>query len=328
MLSSAPAFARASSPETVVSRLQRRADWEHLFAQAAAPHFTQAWIYGEGKRAENWNVERLAFHDGATPVAICQVLTRRVAGVTVAARINRGPLFLERAPSSPTLSSEIRLGVLRAIRNRWRFARRGLLFLAPSLPDGESSTALLRAAGFMRRRPNGWHSALIDLQQPLEAIRARASREWRKNLNAALKSELALRISVERRDFEWLLDLHAKHMDSKGFAGPGIAFVRRMIETSPGDFRVFQASCDERPCSGLIIARYGTQAESYLSWTNDDGRRLNAHTFLMWHAFVEMKRLGCGALDLGGYSTQSKYGAYKRTMKGQEYQLAGEWLAI
>jgi lipid II:glycine glycyltransferase (peptidoglycan interpeptide bridge formation enzyme) len=323
VLSTAPALARASPLAPSITRLQRREDWEHLFAQVPTSHFTQSWTYGEGKRVESWKVERLAFHEGATPVAICQVLTRSVAGVTVVARINRGPLFLERTPSAET-----QLGVLRAIRNRWRFARRGLLFLAPSLSDGESSTALMRAAGFMSRRPHGWHSALIDLQQPLETLRSNVSPKWRRNLNAALKSELELRISIDRQDSEWMLDLHAKHMRSKGFIGPSVAFVRHMIETSPEDFRVFRASCDELPCSGLLVARYGTHAASFLSWTNDDGRRLNAHTFLMWHAFVEMKRLGCRALDLGGYSRTSKYGAYKRTMKGQEYQLAGEWLAI
>ena len=287
------------------------------------PHFTQAWCYGEGKRAENWGVERLVFDDGIAPVALCQVLTKDVGGLTLAARINRGPLFLERAPSAET-----QLGVYRAIRRRWRFARHGLLFLAPPLASGEDSTAMLRDAGFLRRKPGGWHSALIDLQLPLETIRAHVSREWRKNLNAALKSELALRISGDPREIEWMLDRHADNMRSKGFVGPGVAFVRRMIESSPEDFRVFQACLDQQPCSALMVARFGTQAETYLSWTNDAGRRLNAHTFLMWHAFVEMKRLGCRALDLGGYSTNARYGAYKRTMKGREYQLAGEWLAL
>lgn len=323
MLSSASVIPSADTLEPSIVRLERRADWEQVYAQVPAPHFTQAWSYGEGKRAEKWDVERLAFQDGGNTLAICQVLIRRVAGVTVAARINRGPLFLERAPPQP-----VQLGVLRAVRNRWRFARRGLLFFAPSLPDGGASTALLRAAGFTRRRANGWHSALIDLQQPLETIRGRVSREWRKNLNAALKSDLGLRISVDRQDSEWLLDRHAQHMRSRNFSGPGVAFVRRMVEASPEDFRVFLASHDDQPCSGLVVARFGAHAESYLSWTSDDGRRLNAHTFLMWHAFVEMKRLGCRALDLGGYGTLSKYGAYKRTMRGQEYQLAGEWLAL
>jgi hypothetical protein len=323
MLSTAPAIAPASSLVPAVTSVANREDWEGLYAQVSRPHFTQAWCYGEGKRAENWQVERLAFHDGDVPVAICQALTKKAAWLPVAARINRGPLFLERAPSAET-----QLGVFRAIRRRWRFARRGLLFLAPPLASGEDSTAMLRDAGFLRRKPGGWHSALIDLHLPLETIRAHVSREWRKNLNAALKSELGLRISGDPREFEWMLDRHSDNMRSKGFIGPGVAFVRRMIESSPEDFRVFLACLDQQPCSALMVARFGTQAETYLSWTNDAGRRLNAHTFLMWHAFVEMKRLGCRALDLGGYSTNEKYGAYKRTMKGQEYQLAGEWLAL
>lgn len=323
MLSPSAAIARDGPAECGVMHVSRHEDWERLFTRVPAPHFTQAWCYGEGKRAERWGVERLVFLEGNTPVALCQVLIRKVAGLPVAARINRGPLFLE-----PDPSAETQRGVLRALRRRWRFARRGLLFFAPSLPSGESGDALLREAGFRQRKPAGWHSAVIDLQLPLEKIRANVSREWRKNLNAALKSDLVPRISGAPPQLRWMLERHADNMRHKGFQGPGLAFLRRMIESSPGNFHVFQAALDERPCSGLLVAQFGTRAETYLSWTDDVGRRLNAHTLLMWHAFVEMKRLGCRALDLGGYSTREKYGAYKRTMKGQEYQLAGEWLAL
>ena len=54
----------------------------------------------------------------------------------------------------------------------------------------------------------------------------------------------------------------------------------------------------------------------------------NAHHLLFWHVIAEMKAAGCRALDLGGYTTNEKYGAYKRGMKGREYRLAGEWLAF
>lgn len=323
MLSTAPVIARVATPAVEVCPVLRRDDWERLYAQVPVPHFTQAWCYGEGKRAESWNIERLVFSEGGMPAAICQVLSKKVAGFTVVARINRGPLFLERTPAQYT-----KLAIYRELRRRWRFARRGLLFLAPSLPAGDASEALLREAGFLRRRQGGWHSACIDLQLPLETIRMRVSREWRKNLNAALKDDIGLRIGAGREDLDWMLERHADNMNRKGFAGPGSRFLRAMIESSPDDFRVFRASIDEQPCSGLMVARFGTQAETCLSWTSEAGRRANAHTFLMWHAFVEMKRLGCRTLDLGGYSSQSKYGAYKRTMKGQEYELAGEWLAF
>jgi hypothetical protein len=49
---------------------------------------------------------------------------------------------------------------------------------------------------------------------------------------------------------------------------------------------------------------------------------------LIWNAIVEMKAAGFRALDLGGFTTSDKYGAYKRGMRGREYRLCGEWLAI
>ena len=54
----------------------------------------------------------------------------------------------------------------------------------------------------------------------------------------------------------------------------------------------------------------------------------NAHNLLFWNAVIEMKAAGCRALDLGGYTTSEKYGAYKRGMKGTRVPAAGEWLAF
>lgn len=287
------------------------------------PHFTQTWCYGEGKRAaQRWSVERIAFHGKEDPVALCQVLVRRLLGLSVA-RINRGPLFMQRAPST-----ELQLSVLRALRRGQPFGRRGLLLIAPALPPDEASTALLRAAGFMRRRSGGWSSALIDLQPSLEGIRAGLSSRWRNHLNASLKAGISLRVRSDREAIDWMLERHASNMAAKGFAGPAVSFVRSMIVSSPEDFWVLQALVDNEPCSGILVARFGTHAETFLSWTGDAGRRANAHHFLLWHVLVEMKAAGCRALDLGGYTTTGKYGAYKRGMKGSEYRLAGEWLAF
>ena len=41
-----------------------------------------------------------------------------------------------------------------------------------------------------------------------------------------------------------------------------------------------------------------------------------------------MKAVGCRALDLGGYATAEGYGRFKRGMRGSEYRLAGEWVAL
>ena len=303
--------------------ISSRAQWDRLFAQVATPHFPQAWSYGEGKRAQGWSVERLAFESSEGTVAICQVLVRRVLGMPLVARINRGPMFLARCASD-----ELQAAVFRALRQRWRFGRRGLLLIAPALSSSEANTALLRTCGFFERRAGGWGSALIDLSPSLDAIRAALSSKWRNHLNAALKTGMDARVRQDPAACEWMLERHAANMKAKGFVGPGVDFVRRMIAASPEDFRVFQALIDNEPVCGILVVRLGDQSETFLSWTSDAGRRSNAHHRLLWQVITEMKGAGCTALDLGGYTTSEKYGAYKRGMKGKEYRLSGEWLAF
>ena len=102
-----------------------------------------------------------------------------------------------------------------------------------------------------------------------------------------------------------------------------------MIAASPEDLLGFPGNTSRtRPVSGLLGVTLGTHAETYLSWTGEAGRRTGAHHLLLWNAIVEMKAAGCRALDLGGYTTSGKYGAYKRGMKGREYRLSGEWLTF
>jgi hypothetical protein len=317
------AVTSAGATAVATQEITSRAQWDRLFAQVATPHFPQAWCYGEGKRAQGWSVDRLAFECNDGPVAICQVLVRRVLGMPLVARINRGPMFLKHRASD-----ELQAAIFRALRQRWRFGRRGLLLIAPALSSSDADTALLRACGFFQRRAGGWGSALIDLSPSLEAIRAALSSKWRNHLNGALRTGMEVSVGGDAAAREWMLERHGANMKAKGFVGPDVDFVRHMIAASPDDFRVFQALIDKEPVCGILVARFGEYTETFLSWTSDAGRRSNAHHRLLWQVITEMKGAGCTTLDLGGYTTSEKYGAYKRGMKGKEYRLSGEWLAL
>jgi lipid II:glycine glycyltransferase (peptidoglycan interpeptide bridge formation enzyme) len=313
----------AASPAVTLQPVTRRDQWESLFVQVPFPHFTQTWCYGEGKRAQGWSVERLLFQDEQGPVAVCQVLVRSILGVPLVARINRGPMFLQDAPSTEQQSH-----VFGALRRRWRFAHRGLLLIAPALPFDEASVALLRACGFRQRRAGGWGSAWIDLEPSLDRIRASFSSKWRNPLNSAIRAGIEVRMRRDPEAFEWMLERHVENMAAKGFTGPEPAFVRAMIAASPDIFWVLQAFEGNEPVSGLLGANLGIRAENFLGWTNDAGRRTGAHNLLLWNAVVEMKAAGSRALDLGGFTTSGKYGGYKRGMKGREYRLTGEWVTL
>jgi hypothetical protein len=314
---------RAAAPPVTTALVTERDRWEHWFAQVPVPQFTQTWCYGEGKRVQGWSVERLVFQDEQGPVAVCQVLVRSILGLPLLARINRGPLFLQDAPSI-----ELQGGVFEALRRRWRFGRRGLLLIAPALAFDEASATLLRACGFLQRRAGGWGSSCIDLEPPLDRIRASFSSKWRNPLNSAIRAGLEVRVRRDPEAFEWMLERHAGNMAAKGFAGPEPGFVRAMVAASPEIFWVLQALDANEPVSGLMGANLGARAENYLGWTNDAGRRTGAHNLLLWNAVSQMKAAGCRALDLGGFTVNDKYGAYKRGMKGREYRLCGEWLAL
>ena len=306
-----------------VTTVSARAEWDALFARAPHPHFPQAWSYGEGKRiAAGWSPERLVFRDGGEPVALCQVLVKRLLGIPVA-RINRGPLFLEAAPRPELVS-----GVLRALRRRWRFLRRGLLLIAPALGADDESARALRAAGFIKRGAFAWGSALIDLTPPLEEIHQRLSPEWRKKLRKAEKAGVELRVRRDPAAFEWMIARHVENMRAKDFEGPTAEFVRHVVAAGPGDFLLLQALVDGEPHAATLVARFGQHAENFIGWVDETARRASAGNFLRWNCVVEMKRAGCRALDLGGFTIADRYGQFKRGMNGAEYRLSGEWLAF
>lgn len=305
-----------------ITPVEDRKTWEALFALAPRPHFTQSWCYGEGKRAEGWQVERLLFNDDEGIAALCQLLVKRPLGLPVT-RLNRGPIFL-REDATP----ELHFAVLRALRRRWRFGLHGLLLLAPTLLQGEESDLLLKRAGFLQRKDSGWGSSLLDLRLPLEELHRRLAPDWRTKIRRAEKLGVTLRIRRDEPALDWLLDRHEENMRLKNFTGPTPEFVRAVCRAAPGDFWLLQAMVDGEPEAGLLVGRFGQHAENFIAWFSEKARRVTAGNFLMWNGVIEMHRAGCRSLDLGGFSVSDRYGHFKRGMRGQEYRLAGEWLAF
>lgn len=307
-----------------VIRLARgRDEWDALFERVAAPAIVQAWAYGEAKAATGWCAERLVFERGGVPVAICQVLVKRVLGLAVAARINRGPLFLAAQPGETAVRA-----VYGALRRRWRFGRRGLLVLAPGLADSDVHRAWLRAAGFRARGTAGWCSAVLDLRLAADVLRRQLAPTWRTQLNGAERGGLHFEISDTPESFAWMLARHQENMRDKGFAGTPVAFLEALRRHAPADFFVCQVLADARPVAGMIVFRFARSAEYFVGWFGPEARQRKAGNFLMWNAALAMQARGCERFDLGGYSSSDGYGRFKQGLRGSEYRLLEEWVAF
>ncbi|HVL76009.1 MAG TPA: GNAT family N-acetyltransferase [Noviherbaspirillum sp.] len=299
-------------------------EWGEYFHALPQAHLMQSYPYGEAKRAaERLHVERYVFEQGRTPVAICQVLERRLAGVRVGARINRGPVFLDSAPSYG-----VREGVMKLVRMNWRTGRGGPLLIAPALPDSEENRTLLRSLGFRCRRERGWCSSLIDLGLSEEEIRKRLSSSWRNHLKGAMKSGLELRVSQSDGSYQWMVERHQENMRAKGFAGPKPDLLLALHAADPNEVQVLQALHQDRPVAGMILARFGHTVEHYVGWFGPEGRKLQSGNYLYWQAICESKKAGYRWFDVGGYDTNDKFGHFKMNMRGHEYRLAGEWLGL
>ncbi len=294
-------------------------EWNRLVMSAPMAHLPQCFAYGEGKGANGWTVRRATFAIGGQTIAIATVLERRVLGLRVLSRVNRGPVFLEASPAPETI-----VAVHSALRRRWR----GPLLIAPALFAGPDSSAQLRAAGFRLRQEQGWLSGAIQLDRPEDEIWAGFTSAFRNRVRNAVKAGATLRVANDDTTYRWMLDRHTENKRDKGFSGANDALLLALRASAPGDVTVFQLMHGGLPVAGMSIVRFGRRAEYHIGWFGKQGRDLNAGNFLMWEIIKELRRRGVSEFDVGGLKPGDGYTRFKRTMNPAEYRLAGEWMSL
>jgi hypothetical protein len=314
----APSRAATAADTITVVPVLDHAMWDALVARATVPHLPQSYAYGEGKQARGWRVERVAFQRDGRTLAIATVLVRRLFGMRVLARVNRGPLLLE--ASSPRDITAI----YAAIRRHWR----GPLLIAPALPHGPDSSHILKAAGFWLRHDKGWMSGRIDLARGQDQIWSGFASSFRNRVRQAEKATPAVRVATDDATYEWLLDRHVENMRDKGFTAADPTLLRALRAARPDDVLVFQMTHDGQAVAGMSVVRFGDCAEYHVGWFGPEGRRLNAGNFLMWEVIKELQRRGVSQFDVGGLKPGDGYTQFKRTMRPSEFRLAGEWMSF
>jgi hypothetical protein len=319
-----------------VAEVNDAAQWEALFARVEQPHMMQAWAYGEAKAAAGgwrtrrvvfdaggWRPRRLAFTCDGEPVAIAQLLDKPLAGISCASRLNRGPLFLGAAPD-PGIVEDV-FGLL---RRHGPCQRMGVLLLAPALPVDDANHRLLAGLGYRDTRKPGRSAIRLDLSLGEDELRKNLASPWRNRLRAAERAGLVLHVSHEPADVEWMIEHHVLNMHEKGFSGPSPALLRALHQAAPGDVFVFQAQLDGEPVGGTYAFRFGCVTENFVGWFGPQGRKVNVGNFLYFATALELKRLGCRWFDIGGGEHKEKFGRFKQGMRGNEYELLNEWLAL
>jgi hypothetical protein len=297
--------------------------WQAWLVQVGCSNLLQSWPYGETKSIEGWRVKRAVFYADHEPIAIVQVLQKRVARILTVSRINRGPVFLR------PLTLEEQRGVwanLAPLGNLWRGR---LLSVAPELKLSGISLVMMADMGFRQFSPSAWESVWLDIGLELDALRKRMDGKWRNMLTFSEKKGLQLEIGSDNQCFDWMMSRYEGLMQEKDFSGPPIDFLWAM-RTRLGDedqLLVLRAMHEGEAVAGICLARHGAAATYLIGWNGTQGRNLKANQYLLWQAIVYLKQSGLRWFDLGGISEENNPGitAFKLGLNGERYGLAGEY---
>jgi hypothetical protein len=300
------------------------AQWAQWMVQAGRSNLLQSWAYGAAKADDSgWRVKRGVFHDDDGPIAFVQVLQKRVAGVLLASRINRGPLTLR------PLGNEEQRAIWTALARHAGLWRGAVLSAAPELGLSGANLALMASLGFRQFSPRAWESAWLNLAPDLPVLRKGLDGKWRNMLNFAEKAGLTLEARNDDQAFEWILARYRELISEKGFSGSPISLLRSLRQHLPVDGQpiILRANHRNEAVAGICLVCHGAAATYLLGWNGNEGRKLKANQYLLWQAVVTLKQAGIRWFDLGGIDENLTPGisAFKSGLGGEQYELVGEY---
>lgn len=300
-----------------------RADWD-LFHRLHGSSLQQAWAYGHALESLNVRIHRAVIRDsaGGEVVALAQFMARRIAGYILLASCTRGPVW------HPSLPAEGRAQALRLLKKTLPVRPLKAVVFSPDAPASAAVDAQTRG---LWRVMTGYSTVMLDLTQPLEALRAGLDGKWR---NRLVKSEadasFSTRVEPSLPEALRLLQRERQQRAERRFHGLPTDFVPAYIEAASSreqGFAVSYAQSRKETQAALLFLIHGSTATYHMGWSSESGRKANAHNLLMWRGIEYLRKLGIARLDLGGVNTRALPGItrFKLGTGGEVLTLAGSY---
>jgi len=252
-------------------------------------------------------------------VALAQFICRRYAGIFGIALCTRGPIWLG------DVADADKARIQRALKQSLPMARPRIILFSPDLTDPQhpSMASLTRVL-------TGYSTVMLDLSQPLSALRAGLHPYWRNRLSAAERSGLKLAVlSHDSAELPRILAEEQIQRQRKRFYALPLGFIDHYLEEGGTESAlILQASWQSRPVAVMLFLIHGSSATYQLGWSQAQGRALNAHNLMLWNAIEQLKQRGIDKLDLGGVNTRDLPGIsrFKINTGGEVITYAGGYV--
>ena len=298
-----------------------QADWEE-FHSTQRGALQQAWTYGEALTSLGVSMSRSMVWQEGQLVAIAQFMCKRVLGYISLASCTRGPVFL------PDVTPAQRAQIYKRLRQSVPVPHLKVPLFSPDCSGEQLDPVETRG---MSRVMTGYSTVLLDLTQALSTLKAQLEGKWRNRLNKVLANvKLQVHVQASLKRCDWLLGQELAQREAKKFHGLPADFVKAYIACAADHrqaFVVAYAELGKNTVGGMLFLIHGRVASYHVGWSDEEGRRLNAHNALLWQAMAYLKDMGIEVLDLGGVNTHDLPGIsrFKLGAGGQPITLAGTY---
>lgn len=315
-----------------------RDTWLKYWENIENSNLMQSWEYGDAKSvAEGWFPSRLVIKDfDGYPVALAQILVKKIGFFFKAARLNRGPLLLTKGLPNSLDGVLNSLEVLKALKIESKRRKWVYFSVAPEIPFSLEMQDAVNKIGFRSRAIPTAGSSFLKLAFDENFLMSSLHGKWRNMLRKAQKSNIVVsQFEGEAIPVSLVENIYKKLKAEKGFNGISDSILHQILTNKSFGNNVKVLVCsvseitliDNDPAGVLISVHHGSTATYLMGYTNHDGRKFNANYLMLWHAILNAKKSGLRYYDLGGLSSNTPAGIrkFKSGLNGQEYSLIGEF---
>ena len=303
------------------------AKWKQCFASMRRSTLLQSPEYGLSLSVYQAQKKRLIFIEIDDRIAgIMQLMeVGLLKNLIHAVIVDRGPLWCD-GYGDMVQQAEFWREFNRLYPRRLGRRRR----IIPEMPHDRQNRDILREAGLKRRETiPGYQTIWLDLSADLAVLRSALKKNWRGALKKAERSNITVEWDDSLQQFPSFLQHYTVDKTMRGYSGASPGLLKALTQSfgAQENMLIAQAKLGNEVIAAILILRHGRSATYQAGWTSEEGRRHNAHHWLLWDALRVLKDNQVYDLDLGGINDDTAEGIkkFKEGMGGEAVSLVGTY---
>jgi ubiquinone/menaquinone biosynthesis methyltransferase len=279
----------------------RAEDWDRAVERIPGAHALQSWAWGEFRRANGWEVERVIWERDGVAIAAASILRRRlpIPGIGVA-YVPKGPVV---DPAYPEAWANVSEYFAEFARSR----RCVFLKVDPDVADDDRHVeSVLTSAGFFRSRQQIQYPAtmIVSLDGDDATLQGRMRQTWRRYVRKADREGVTVEShsNPTNGDIEAFLRLYRETAARDRFVLREDSYYRDALRRlcTAGLATLHEARLGAEVVASAVVLTFGSRA--WYLWGATSAAGLGAHAMyrLQWEAMRVARDAGCLVYDMWG----------------------------